>query len=624
MIIELGHYSFILSFFLSLTYPIFLFQSAYRKYALDKLYLLILINFVLISISMLCLCICFILSDFSIINIIEHSHSDLPLIFKISAMWGNHEGSILLWTWIISFYSMIYCIYYTRTESTLPISTVQLSIQGTILLFFISFTEFSSNPFLTVCLPFENGGELNPVLQDPVLAIHPPLIYFGYIGSIVPFSILMSSLILRYEHKWIFFTAQVWSIMTWSFLSLGILLGSWWAYYELGWGGWWFWDPVENSSLVPWVFGTSLIHAFLYSSLWTRFWTILLSFFTFLSSILGTFFVRSGFLESVHSFANDSSRGVFLFFFFIGVVIFSFLVLYTNRHYLVIFLREEKLHLGNIQLSILSLMSLVILFGTFYPFLYKIIFDESISVGSSFFNGLIGPIVGSFILLMCLMYLSWNGARPKLSVLNSFIISFLLGGWSLLFFKGILNHHENLSTIYLGIITIFGILLVTYHIFNSFFVHIGMVLSHLGFLLFFLGAIFSSSFQHEISQVLHIGDTLHFRDFDYVLQSTNLLDGPNYTSFYGTLVQLKEGAPTVSFYPEKRYYYIQGFYATKPYVISSLAKDFYVLIGDGNPLDGWEIKIYENPAMSWIWIGGLLVIVGGVYSFFSPRRKEEK
>lgn len=625
MVIELGHYFFLLSLFLSLLYPIILAGSFLKETSMRMIYTLPLWNFLFISISILCLSLSFIFSDFSVINVLEHSHSDLPLLFKISALWGNHEGSILLWTWIISLYTMLYTVFCINRQAQPKTSnfSMQLSLQGIILLFFLMFTELSSNPFLTVCIAFENGAELNPVLQDPVLAIHPPLIYLGYIGSIIPFSILLSSLVTRESNTWFFQIAKTWAIITWSLLSFGILLGSWWAYYELGWGGWWFWDPVENSSLIPWILGTALVHSFLYSSAYAKLWTITLSMLTFLSSILGTFFVRSGFLESVHSFANDSSRGIFLLVFFLLLLCLCLYVIYSRRYDLFLRTRVHVSDLGNLQLVLLSFIALIVLLGTFYPFLYKAFFHEAISIGTVFFHGLLGPIMGTFILFMCLVYLPWNKASIQkwFSEKSVFFIAFLSSGWIFASVGSFLVGEDQASLFYLSSLCIVGIALTMFHSLIRRKIHLGMVLSHLGFFLFFLGAILSSSLQHEIAQILHIGDILHFRGIDYVLQSTNQLDGPNYNSFYASLVGVQDGVPNVSLFPEKRYYYVQGFYATKPYVVSSLSRDIYVLLGDGNPVDGWEIKIYENPVMSWIWLGGLFVILGGIFSLKSPFKR---
>lgn len=635
MMIEFGHSLFLLSFFLSFFYPftlilLLLDRPKGEQHFLKQITsLLPPVLFLLLSISFLCMIRSFLLSDFSVINVIEHSHSDLPLIFQLSAVWGNHEGSILLWTWILSFYSMLYFVFYGKKRD--EIFLLQLSLQGIVLLFFLFFTEFSSNPFLKVFIPFENGAELNPVLQDPVLAIHPPLIYLGYLGSIIPCSILISCLIHRYDPLWVRQETRFWSILTWSLLSFGILLGSWWAYYELGWGGWWFWDPVENSSLIPWIFGTALLHALLSSKM--RLWTILLSFLTFLCSILGTFFVRSGFLESVHSFANDSSRGMIILSFFLFLLFSLLYLLWTRRDFI---LPEEetmtfvwnKSSVLSIQIFLLSFTALIVLLGTFYPFLYRLLFGDAISVGASFFHGLLGPLMAPFLLLMSLaLFVPWRvSSLPQwFTGKSNFVFFYIL----FLLFLGVIgvvflpqmDLPLEMSFVYFCILC--GLCIGT-TLGYAFWaqrksVNLGMTLSHIGFAIFFLGALTSSLFQSEIAQIMRIGDVLHFEGLDYVLQSTNQLNGPNYSSFYASLVGLKDSVPYMTMYPEKRYYSIQGIYATKPYVLSSLGTDMYVLFGDGNPLDGWEIKMYRNPLMSWIWMGGLLVILGGIRSFWKNK-----
>nr|YP_007890514.1 heme lyase [Andalucia godoyi]AGH24008.1 heme lyase [Andalucia godoyi] len=605
MLSEFSHLFLLLVLFLTL----FQFFPFFSRYVIS----FSIFQFLFVTFAFFSCVLSFLISDFSITNVLEHSHSDLPILYKISASWGNHEGSILLWTWILSLYSFLY------TLSSSP-QLWSLRIQSIMISFFTLFTLSTSNPLLKITLPFENGSELNPVLQDPVLAIHPPFIYLGYLGSVISFSIAIHALINRDSSFTVLSQIRVWSLSSWIFLTIGILLGSWWAYYELGWGGWWFWDPVENSSLMPWLLNTALIHSCKSERLSSS--TLLLSLFNFLLSVLGTFFVRSGFLESVHSFAQDQGRGILLLLLCVSLFFFLLFLLFQRLSF---FFQKDSLQ-NPIQkeysffLLILFMiaMTLLLLFGTFYPFLHHFLFQQSVSLGASFYQSFLSSLSPAFFLIMILSsYLNWksnwNASRFFLHLL-SFTFFYL----SLLFLFS--NWHDFLSQIsfhlfsFLSFFGLWSILLS----FRS--LSLSGALAHFGVFLFSIGALFSSYYQLEATYVLKIGEQFHFHGLDYFFHSVNQFQGPNYHSSYATLFAFLDGTPLFSIYPEKRFYFLHGLYSTKPYVLSHFLGDLYVLLGDGNLQDGWEFKIYWNPFLSFLWIGGFFLVLSGLSAYRKARQ----
>lgn len=569
-----------------------------------------LLQFGLVSFAFLSCIVSFLKTDLSVLNVVEHSHSDLPVLYKIAASWGNHEGSILLWTWILSLYSALFSL----TSSSSLLSQNALRIQSLLLSFFTFFLLFTSNPLLKITLPFENGAELNPVLQDPVLAIHPPFIYLGYLGSVIPFSVAVSALLSQSPTP--SRVLQPWILLSWIFLTLGILLGSWWAYYELGWGGWWFWDPVENSSLMPWLLNTALLHA-CRSSLLSSF-TILLSLFHFFLSVFGTFLVRSGFLESVHSFAQDQGRAWVLLSFCLVTLLFLCLLVYRRRSFLLSSsqaLPLQKDYALFLLFFFMMVMTFFLIFGTFYPFLHQTLFHQSVTLGAPFYQSFLTALLPPFFLAMTASsYLSWRTSWKgttflfdlMVSVVFSLPVFFLWFSWD--------DMVEQPSFFFFLFLLVFGLLSLFFsfpHLpFPSF-------LAHLGVWVFSWGALFSSFFSLEATYLLKMGDEFYFHGLSYVFHSLNQFQGPNYHSSYATLFALQDGEPLFALFPEKRYYFLHGTYSTKPYVLSHFLGDLYVLLGDGNHSDGWEVKFYWNPFLSFLWIGGLLLLLSGIFSFFA-------
>lgn len=626
--------------------------------------------FLIISISFLSLIYSYIITDLSFLNIINNSHSDLPLVYKICAVWGNHEGSLFLWVWILVFAIFVYSLqayrfefinYYNMTERTLYI----------ILIFFLLFLLITSNPFLKTIFFFENGAELNPVLQDLILAIHPPLIYFGYIFYSVPFVIALVMLnpkwpnqidlindqikshILFIFNRNLFYSRDkilsvhktnstydilikninlrhtffkimhTWIIISWCFLTFGIFLGSWWAYFELGWGGWWFWDPVENSSLMPWLLGTILLHTFKisYSSqkISLNIYLILL---TYIFSLIATFIVRSGLLESVHSFAQASNRSLFLLIFVFTIIFYITYCIFIRRQieyknkFVFIFLSHDGLLYINCLLLIFILF--IVCTGTFYPTIHQYVFNEGITIGTDFYHNFINPLILPILLLLLLSLILTT------SLVNQYYLIMGLVYFITILMVSLKQYEFDWSLTLIS--TIFGLLMI-YFVKMIFILYlnqkanISLYIAHIGFLLFAGSGILYVKFKEEFVAILRIGQKIRASIFKFTFSNFNIKYSSNYNASEGTFTL---EADLFNAYPEKRYYFFQDFYVTKPYVLSGLFEDLYVIIGDGNYLHGWDIKLYINPMMTFIWIGGGCMILGGLLALYRHFKRFNK
>ena len=393
------------------------------------------VSFYLILFSFLVLIVCFTISDFSIISVYENSHTDKPLFYKISAAWGNHEGSMLLFILVISLYGVLFLLNSKNIND--PLRACTIFFQSIIQLIFLSFLIFTSNPYNKIFPIPAQGLGLNPILQDPLLAIHPPFLYLGYVGFSLVFSLLLAALILKqYNSGWASI-AKKWIMLPWSFLSFGIALGSFWAYYELGWGGYWFWDPVENASLMPWIASTALIHSIVVMEKLKKLfaWTAILTILTFILSLFGTFLVRSGVLNSVHAFANDPERGVYILF-IISIITLGSLIIYilkfpkesANNNSFTLFSRDFSILLNN---YFLIFILTVVIVGTTYPILLSVFTGETISVGPQYYNAILAPFIFIFLILMAIgPLMKWNGnslISIKQKIFSFFIVSIFSG-----------------------------------------------------------------------------------------------------------------------------------------------------------------------------------------------------
>ena len=591
------------------------------------------IQFPIIFLSFLCLIFAFLSDDFSIRYISSNSNSSLPYFYKISATWAGHEGSLLLWCLILSFWMFLASIYSKSLDSEFRIKF--LSIMGILNIGFLMFLIFTSNPFeQNISVPID-GKDLNPLLQDFGLIVHPPMLYMGYVGLSVVFSFAITCCLqgdFKPEWaKWI----RPWALISWSFLTLGIALGSWWAYYELGWGGWWFWDPVENASFMPWLITTALIHSLIICEQKSIFknWTILLSIIAFSLSLLGTFLVRSGILISVHSFANDPARGLYILL-FLTLVIGGSLIIYIkntpkikDNNNFALFSKESFFLINNI---LLVTAAFTILLGTIYPLVLDLIGLEKISVGIPYYNIVFLPLMIPLVLLagyIPILFLSKNqSARNNIKYfLVSFIIILLLTLFSLIFLDS-----YNLNVI-IGIFIFLWISVnLLYDLLQKYMKtkkikvlmsNIGMTLAHLGLAVFVLGATVVENNKIEKELVMNIGEKVQVSDYTFFFSNVNEEIGPNYKSLKAEFKIYKDGELISKLYPEKRLYLSNKMPMTEAGIEPGLRKDLYIVLGNLIDNDKWSVRIYHKPLIRLIWIGALMMVLGGISSVISKKKQ---
>ena len=581
--------------------------------------------------SFSCLTYSFINSDFSLDIISKNSNSQLPLIYKITGVWGNHEGSILLWLLVMTFFGFLFSISNIQNQE---LYNKTLMIQNSLIFLVSSFIIFTSNPFVRTFPPSIEGSDLNPLLQDPGLAIHPPMLYLGYVGFSIVYSISLAALMIPKKINFVGIL-KPWVFISWVFLTAGIGLGSWWAYYELGWGGFWFWDPVENASLLPWLTASALIHTVIISSKKDILinWTLLLSIVTFLLSLLGTFLVRSGVLVSVHAFANDPTRGIFIL---IMLILISFIglffflkssKLYSSDYNIKFISREGAISLNNIFLISLTFTILV---GTIYPLISSTFFSSKLSVGAPFFNSILTPVMIPMTLGMIIgPFLRWGSddlgkllVRLKtlliLFILTSMILWYLnFGGpiLSIIFF--IFSSWIIISSIFeLGKFITFKPSIIINRIPSK---SISQSLSHIGIGLLIIGATGSSLLKEEKIQFQEIDKNIQINKFDVQFKGVEIIEGPNYLSQTGVFDVFQDDTFITRMKPEKRFYNIGQQVTTEAAIYSTTLGDLYIAIGDKNKSDSsvsWTTRIWFNPYTIWIWIGVLFLVVGGCISFF--------
>lgn len=598
-----------------------------------------LVQFLMVSLSFVALTMAYVESDFSILNVASNSHSLKPMLYKISGVWGNHEGSLLLWVWILALFGFAVAAFGRTLPDSLKARV--LSIQGLIGVGFLLFVIFTSNPFERIDpAPFDGQG-LNPLLQDPGLAFHPPFLYLGYVGLSVTFSFAIAALIEgKVDPAWARWV-RPWTLAAWSFLTLGIALGSWWAYYELGWGGWWFWDPVENASFMPWLAATALLHSAIVVEKRDALknWTILLAIIAFSLSLLGTFLVRSGVLNSVHAFASDPARGVFVLAFLIFVIGGS-LTLYSFRAPMMkgggLFApisREGALVLNNL---FLSSAAATILLGTLYPIFLDAFSGTKVSVGEPYFNYTFLPLAMPLVFALALgPFLSWKRAdlkgvlsRVKFSL---FFVAVVLGiswwvtddGPFLAFVGMALFAWLVASTLieWAGRIKLFKTSLKSSW---SRLVNLprsahGMTLAHLGVAMIVLGITASDAWQTERLEVMRPGDSSVVGGYEFRFDGAKELKGPNYDYLQGTFTVFKDGDEFITLYPEQRVYANPPMETTEAAIWPMASADLYVVIGEEDGKGGYATRIYHKPFISWIWAGAIIMFIGGGFSL-SDRR----
>ena len=593
----------------------------------------------LITIAFAALMQSYVTSDFSVLNVAQNSHSLKPLIYKISGVWGNHEGSLVLWVLILALFGAMVAGFGNNLPPTLKARV--LSVQAMIAVGFLTFMLFSSNPFIRLNPPPPDGNGLNPLLQDPGLAFHPPILYAGYVGFSIAFSFAIAALIEgKVDAAWARWV-RPWTLLAWSFLTAGIALGSWWAYYELGWGGWWYWDPVENASFMPWLVGTALLHSALVverrSAL--KAWTILLAILTFSLRLVGTFLVRSGVLTSVHAFATDPARGIFILALLI-VVIGGSLTLYAIRAPVLkgggLFApisREGSLVLNNLLLTI---SAATVFLGTLYPLFLEAIGGGKVSVGPPYFNFTFVPLMIPLIVALGIgPLLAWKRGdllgvlgRLKfvfvLTMTSAVIVAYVTWGRSVFGVMGIalavwlgaaviVTFAERIGLGRLSIADSIG--RITHLPRNVW----GMTSTHFGFAIVIVGITGASLWQSENVLIMSPGETAQITEYQLTLEEVLDVRGPNYTAQRASFTVSQNGKFKTILEPEKRSYFVQNNQTTEAAIYSTGLADLYVVIGDHVKDQGITVRLYHKPLVPWIWFGVALMVVGGLVSL-SDRR----
>ena len=681
MIIELGHYALILALAVAIVQATVPLVGAARDdgrlmhlgrvAALTQAFLVVLAFAALTE--------AFVFSDFSVALVANNSHSAKPLLYKISGVWGNHEGSMLLWALILALFGAAVAVFGQNLPDTLR-SRV-LAIQAMIGIGFLAFILFTSNPFARLSpAPFDGNG-LNPLLQDPGLAFHPPILYLGYVGFSVTYAFAIAALLEgRVDVAWARWV-RPWTLAAWCFLTLGIALGSWWAYYILGWGGFWFWDPVENASLMPWLAGTALLHSAIVVEKRDalKSWTVLLAILAFSLSLLGTFLVRSGVLTSVHAFAQDPARGLFIL---------GFLLLVTGGGLLLYAWQAPKLQPGGLYQPVsregglilnnllLCTLALTVLLGTLYPLFLDLLTGNKVSVGPPFFNATFVPICGPLFAALCVgPFLGWKRAElwPALVRLRvAFAIAVVAAIWT-----GFAADSRNtLAAIAFG----FGVWLILGSLAEMVDrlqlgdapwaeswrklkatprASLGMTISHASLGIVVLGAVATAAWHVEVMQVMKPGQTVDFAGYKATLKSVEPLTGPNYVAERATIVltvapppgkpaakpptnpptnppakaapnaPVKDPAktapppapvePFATMTPERRLFTVQRRQISETSIHTNLLRDLYATLGEGDAANGWVVRLYYNPLAPWIWLGAALCALGGFVSL-SDRR----
>ena len=632
MIPELGHFALILALAVALvqgTLPLIgASRGDLRLMALGRTAALTQAFLVLLAFGALTQA--YVTSDFSVANVVANSHSAKPLLYKISGVWGNHEGSMLLWALILALFGAAVAIFGANLPDTLR-SRV-LAVQALIGVGFLAFLLFTSNPFERVFPAPPDGNGLNPLLQDPGLAFHPPLLYLGYVGFSVTYAFAIAALLEgRVDAAWARWV-RPWALAAWCFLTLGIALGSWWAYYILGWGGFWFWDPVENASLMPWLAGTALLHSAIVVE--TRdalkSCTVLLALLPVALSLLSTFLVRSGVLTSVHAFAQDPARGLFILGFLLAVTG-GGLALYAWRAPQLqgggLFQpvsREGALILNNLLLCTLAA---TVLLGTLYPLFLDLLTGNKVSVGPPFFNATFVPLCAPLFAALCVgPFLGWKRAElwPALMRLR---IALVVSLAAIVVAMTMIDSRSTLAALAFG----FGVWLIVGSLASlSDRVRsgtlrtiprstLGMVISHAALGVVVLGSVATSSWNTELMHTMKPGDRVEFAGYSVLLERMDEVRGPNYIAERATLNVSVGGKAYTVLQPERRLFTVQRRQIAETAIQTNLLRDFYATLGEGNPQQGWVIRLYLNPLAPWIWLGAALCALGGFVSL-SDRR----
>ena len=635
MIPELGNFSLMLALALSLGLAIFpalgvrtqnvVFMRTGSSLALG-------IFFFMLG-SFFCLLHAFVNDDFTVTYVANNSNTALPLPYKISAIWGAHEGSFLLWTLIMSGWTLAVAIF--NRSLTMDITARVLAVLGGLNVGFLAFLLFASNPFER-SLPFhpQDGADLNPLLQDFGLIVHPPMLYMGYVGFAVPFALAIATLTAgRLDSAWARWS-RPWTNAAWAFLTIGITLGSWWAYYELGWGGWWFWDAVENASFMPWLVGTALVHSLAASEKRGVFksWTVLLAIAAFSLSLLGAFLVRSGVLTSVHAFAVDPLRGVFILIFLVLVVGGS-LFLYAFRGGLsknranFSWQSREAFILSNNLLLVVS--AAAILIGTLYPLFYEVVTGGAkISVGPPYFNAVFVPLMAVLFLFMIFSPFSkWGDTKLGL-VLNEnkwWILVVILGVVTTSYFFGNNVFFYGLLLKSLGALILFFLVKnLLQRVKNLSASYIGMFLAHSGIAVAIFGVVITTYYSEGKDVRMEPGDKLDLSGYQFEFFGVEKVRGPNYLADQGEILVTRDGKKVALLRPEKRFYPVAQDVMTEAAMHVTPMRDLYIALGEPVGEKAWAVRVNVKPFVRWIWFGGLLIALGSFITLFDGRYRAMK
>ena len=597
-------------------------------------------QFVFVALAFGCLAWSFVHNDFSVVNVAANSNSSLPVQYRFAATWGSHEGSLLLWVFMLTLWMTAVSVFSRHLPQ--PVVARILAVMALVSVGFLLFLLLTSNPFERMLPGADDGRDLNPLLQDPGMVIHPPMLYMGYVGFSVAFAFAIAALLGgQLDATWARWS-RPWTTAAWTFLTIGICLGSAWAYYELGWGGWWFWDPVENASFMPWLVGTALMHSLAVTEKRGGFkiWTVLLAILAFSLSLLGTFLVRSGVLTSVHAFATDPARGVFILAFLV-VVVGGSLALFAWRAPRVgvggqfaLVSREASLLANNVLLVVAAGS---VLLGTLYPLFVDALNLGKISVGPPYFEAVFVPLMAPALFLMGVGPLArWKqAALPDLatrlkwaaavSVVSAVVAPFAMGRWSPMVFLGLLMAVWIAATCVVNVLETVGPLARVHGTGWARALRAqprgywGMLLAHFGVGVFIVGVTMVKAYETELDVRMRPGEVVEVGGYGFRLEGLQRRDGPNYESTVGLVTVLQDGREVVRLHPEKRFYPVQQMPMTEADMDSGFTRDLYVSLGERVDDDAWIVRIYHKPFIDWIWGGCFIMAAGGLLALTDRR-----
>ncbi len=640
MVPEVGHFALILALVFAVLQTVFPIAGAARGNAtwIGLTKPLAQGQLLFVTLSYICLTYAFVTNDYSVTYAVNHSNSQLPLIYKISGVWGGHEGSLLLWVFFLNVWTVA-VVYFSRNLDDAMLARV-VGVLGFVSVGFMLFMLLTSNPFDRTIPAAIDGRDLNPLLQDMGLAIHPPMLYLGYVGFSVAFAFAIAALLGgRLDAAWARWS-RPWTTAAWAFLTFGIALGSWWAYYELGWGGWWFWDPVENASFIPWLVGLALMHSLAVTDKRGTFrnWTVLLAIAVFALSLLGTFLVRSGVLVSVHSFAADPARGQAILIYLVVVIGLS-LALYAWRAPKVGFggdfklaSRETLLLSGNVMVSVAAA---AVLLGTIFPLIHDALGLGKLSVGPPYFDAIFVPLMVPVIFLMGIGPMArWKQTSvPELAsrlkwalaagVVGAIVLPFMMGGFSVMISLGVLLAVWVFASLVVNVVTrvkmMSGDASVLTKLAKQPLQYYGMLVAHAGVGVFILGVTFVNGYEQEKDVRMDVGDHVTMGEYVFRFDGAMTVTGPNYRAERGTIVVTKDDKLVAVLHPEKRIYNVQQSPMTEAAIESGLWRQLYVSLGEPVGNGAWSVRVYLKPFVTWIWAGCFLMGVGGFLAI-SDRR----